>query len=344
MKIKTIFALLCSIVMIGNISVFAHDITEKEMYEYKKSRYTPESDIPIRNGAITFYVQKNFYMLDYNIVPELSIMMKENKKGILQHGDIIYFETSRESDKYFTNSDLRIESKGVSVEEVASEREQNHFAIRISRNDEKENAFIRINFDADLKGISNSENENLPVFSLWLNTDNTKLNNLFAKEEKQNILLLNDFLEVLSTKMSSEMIKENRQRKLEIQFPDMVFLVDDKNMKWNDDIKQLKQAVYINENGTAMICFDDFINIAKQLENIGVKVLQENNVYSITAGENDIVINIESGDVNTQEKTLKNILEQKNGMYYISLREFANLFGMGERIYWHRWDKTIHIK
>lgn len=344
MKIKVLFALLCSIVMMWNIPVLAYDMTEEELYEYRRPQYTPETNVTIRDGEITFYIQRNFYMMNYSVVPELSIMLKESEKGILQDGDIIYFETSREDDKYFTNSDLRIESKGVSVEEVLSEREQNHFAIRISRNDEKENAFIRINFDANLKGFSNDDAENLPVFSLCLNTDNTKTNNLFAKEYKQNILLSYNFLKVLNEEMSLKLMKEDRQRELEVQFPDMVFLVDDKNMQWNNDIKQLKQAVYINENGTAMICFDDFIDIAKQLENIGVKVLQKNNMYFITAGENDIVINVESGDVNIQEKVLKNILEQKDGAYYISLREFANLFGMGERIYWHRWDKTIHIK
>lgn len=344
MKIKVLFALLCSIVMMWNIPILAYDMTEEEMYEYRRPQYTPETNVTIRDGEITFYIQRNFYMMNYSVVPELSIMLKESEKGILQDGDIIYFETSREDDKYFTNSDLRIESKGVSVEEVLSEREQNHFAIRISRNDEKENAFIRINFDAKLKGVSNEDVENLPVFSLYLNTDSTKSNNLFAKEYKQNILLSNNFLKVLNEEMSLKLMKEDRQRELEVQFPDMVFLVDDKNMQWNNDIKQLKQAVYINENGTAMICFDDFIDIAKQLENIGVKVLQKNNMYFITAGENDIVINVESGDVNIQEKVLKNILEQKDGAYYISLREFANLFGMGERIYWHRWDKTIHIK
>ena len=144
--------------------------------------------------------------------------------------------------------------------------------------------------------------------------------------------------------MSLKLIKETRQRELVVQFPDMIFFVDNKNMKWNEDTKQLKQAVYINEKGTAMICFDDFIDIARQLQNIGVKVWQENDIYYIMAGENDITINMKNGDINIQEKVLKNILEQKDGAYYISLREFANLFGMGERIYWHRWDKTIHIK
>lgn len=94
---------------------------------------------------------------------------------------------------HFTNSDLRIETRGFFVEEVLSEREQNHFAIRILRNDEEENAFIKINFDAKLKDVSNEDVENLSVFSLYLNTDNTKANNLFAKEYKQNIFLLSGF-------------------------------------------------------------------------------------------------------------------------------------------------------
>ena len=344
MKIKVLFALLCSIVMMWNILVLAYDMTEEELYEYRRPRYTPEKDVAIRDGEITFYIQRNYYMMNYSVVPELSIRLKESEKGLLQEGDIIYFETSKDGDKYFTNSDLRIETRGFFVEEVLSEREQNHFAIRILRTDEEENAFIRINFDAKLKGVSNEDVENLPVFSLYLNTDSTKSNNLFAKEYKQNILLSNNFLKVLNEEMSLKLIKETRQRELVVQFPDMIFFVDNKNMKWNEDTKQLKQAVYINEKGTAMICFDDFIDIARQLQNIGVKVWQENDIYYIVAGENDITINMKNGDINIQEEVLKNVLEQKDGAYYISLREFANLFGMGERIYWHRWDKTIHIK
>ena len=72
---------------------------------------------------------------------------------------------------------------------------------------------------------------------------------------------------------------------------------------------------------------------------------QRNKQYDITAGKNQYVIDIENCCIQKQQgEIIQNALEQKEGVYYISLREMARLFDKGEDIYWHRWDKTIHIK
>ncbi len=347
MTIKKFFILLCSMLMLWNVLVFAYDITEKEKQSYcSGTRYAPEQkDIEVRNGIVTIYSRKNATMLGYDIVPQLSISLKESEKGILKDGDILYFEISKEANRYVESKNLHIETKGLIAKEVLTEKKQNQFAVAISRSDENEKGFIRIYFDAEVKGISNNEKENLPVFSLWLNTDSSKQNNLFSNENRENILLIDDFLEVWSTEKSEQVIQENRQRVLEIQLPSMIFYVGESNMKWWDSIKQLTQPVYINSSGVAMLCFDDFINISKQLEDIGVIVEQRNKQYDITAGKNQYVIDIENCCIQKQQgEIIQNALEQKEGVYYISLREMARLFGKGEDIYWHRWDKTIHIK
>ncbi len=347
MTIKKFFIILCSMLILGNTTVFAYNITEKEIQDYRSGKhYAPkQKEIEVNNGIITFYSRKNSNLLGYDIVPQLSIFLEEEEKGLLKDGDILYFEISKEGNSYVESKNFHIETKGLTTKEVLTERKQNQFAIAISRNDENEKGFIRIDFDANVKGISNNEKENLPVFSLWLNTDSSKQNNLFSNENRENILLIDDFLEVWSTEKSTEVIQQNRQTKLEIQFPPMIFYVGEKNMKWWDNVKQMTQPVYINSLGTVMLCFDDFINIAKQLEDIGVTIQKQNNQYYMTAGRNQYVIDIEKCCIQNEEKeVIQNALEQKDDVYYISLREFANLFGKGEDIYWHRWDKTIHIK
>lgn len=347
MTIKKFFVVLCTTLIIWSIPVFAYDITEKEIQDYRSGyHYAPkQKEVEVNNGIITFYSRKNSNMLGYDIVPQLSIFLEEEEKGLLKDGDILYFEISKEGNSYVESKNLHIETKGLTAKEVLTERKQNQFAVAISRSDENEKGFIRIDFDAEVKGISDNENKNLPVFSLWLNADNSKQNNLFSKQNNENILLMNDFLEVWSTEKSTEVIQENRQIKLEVQFPPMIFYVGENTMKWWDSVKQMTQPVYINSLGTAMLCFDDFINIAKQLEDIGVTVQKQNNQYYMTAGKNQYVIDLEKCLIqNEKGEMIQNALEQKEGVYYISLREIARLFGKGEYIYWHRWDKTIHIK
>ncbi len=225
MTIKKFFIILCSMLILGNTTVFAYNITEKEIQDYRSGKhYAPkQKEIEVNNGIITFYSRKNSNLLGYDIVPQLSIFLEEEEKGLLKDGDILYFEISKEGNSYVESKNFHIETKGLTTKEVLTERKQNQFAIAISRNDENEKGFIRIDFDANVKGISNNEKENLPVFSLWLNTDSSKQNNLFSNENRENILLIDDFLEVWSTEKSTEVIQQNRQTKLEIQFPPMIF-------------------------------------------------------------------------------------------------------------------------
>ena len=97
MTVKKFFILLCSMLMLWNVPVFAYDITEKEKQSYcSGTRYAPEQkDIEVRNGIVTIYSRKNATMLGYDIVPQLSISLKESEKGVLKDGDILYFEISK---------------------------------------------------------------------------------------------------------------------------------------------------------------------------------------------------------------------------------------------------------
>lgn len=339
MNAKGFCILLCSIVVFWSIPIFADCSSPERQYI--------EKQVDIRNEILTFNTIVQKHEIGYRCYPGLSISIKESRAGLLRDGDVIYFKTGtgKNDDKYLEVMDIDITAKGVTAKEIKlPEGNENCFAIRISR--ENKNSFAQIaqidmQFLGDFYGVS-YEDEYTPTFSLYLDADKTKENNLFSGE--QDILLNERFLTITGGVAEREQRDNEVQQKLKEGLPSMIFSTDSYTAILGTEKISLNHSVYINEKGTAMICFDDFIDIARQLQNIGVKVWQENDIYYIMAGENDITINMKNGDINIQEKVLKNILEQKDGAYYISLREFANLFGMGERIYWHRWDKTIHIK
>ncbi len=94
MTIKKFFIILCSMLILGNTTVFAYNITEKEIQDYRSGKhYAPkQKEIEVNNGIITFYSRKNSNLLGYDIVPQLSIFLEEEEKGLLKDGDILYFE------------------------------------------------------------------------------------------------------------------------------------------------------------------------------------------------------------------------------------------------------------
>ena len=68
-SIKKFFALLCSILIIWNVPVFAGcAVMEEQQYI--------EKQINVRDGSITFWTKGEPYLLDYRCLPELYITIK----------------------------------------------------------------------------------------------------------------------------------------------------------------------------------------------------------------------------------------------------------------------------
>ena len=61
MTIKKFFIILCSMLILGNTTVFAYNITEKEIQDYRSGKhYAPkQKEIEVNNGIITFYSRKD---------------------------------------------------------------------------------------------------------------------------------------------------------------------------------------------------------------------------------------------------------------------------------------------
>lgn len=340
-SIKKFFVLLCSVLVIWNVPVFAGcGIMEEQGYI--------EKQIKVRDGSITFWTKGESYLLDYRCLPELYITIKESKPGILKDGDIIYFETSKHNEKYFSVNGLNIESEGVYAKEVkTTEKESdNCIAIAISRSNNKKQGVIKIQTTPYLYGIDSNETENLPTFSLWIDADKIKENNLFSEE--QNILLNECFMNVLSSEEAAMLLQTQEQEKLEKEFPKLTFTVGKDNMMWGNTKRELEHPIYINQNGSAMISLEYLVYIAQNLEDIGVRIYDyhdndNGDSYVIYAGKSLHKIFVEKCSIKNDEKTFENVLEQKDGIYYISLRWAAKILSIKDRIVWNDEQKIITL-
>ncbi len=340
-SIKKFFAMLCSILIIWNVPVFAGcAVMEEQQYI--------EKQINVRDGSITFWTKGEPYLLDYRCLPELYITIKESKPGVLKDGDVIYFETSKDNERYFVINDFSIESDGVYAKEVKITKKEldNHIAIRISRGDTKKQGVIKIYTTPYLYGIDSNETENLPTFSLWLDVDKTKENNLFSGE--QNILLNECFMDVLSSKEAAIFVQAQSQSELEKKFPKLTFTVGENSLMWGSTQRELEYPIYINQNGSAMISLEYLVYIAQNLENIGVRIYdyhdnQNGNSYIVYAGKSSHKIFVEKSAIQNDEGIFENVLEQKDGVNYISLRWVAKIFSIENRIVWNDEQKTITL-
>ena len=109
MKLSRFFVVVCASMIMCNVVTFASEQnTEQQKYV--------EKQFNIRNGRITFITKSEEHTSNCRCQPELEIIIKENKPGVLKNGDIIYFETSRYGETYTVNEHLNIESKGVYAE------------------------------------------------------------------------------------------------------------------------------------------------------------------------------------------------------------------------------------
>ncbi len=340
-SIKKFFVLLCIIIMMWNVPVFASCVFMEEQ-EYI------EKQINVRDGSITFWTKGEPYLLDYRCLPELYITIKESKPGILKDGDIIYFETSKHNEKYFSVNGLNIESEGVYAKEVkTTEKESdNCIAIAISRSNNKKQGVIKIQTTPYLYGIDSNETENLPTFSLWLDADKTKENNLFSEE--QNILLNECFMDVLSSKEAAIFVQAQSQSELEKKFPKLTFTIGENSLMWGSTQRELEHTIYINQNGSAMISLEYLVYIAQNLEDIGVRIYdyhdnQNGDSYIVYAGESSHRIFVEKSAIQNDEGIFENVLEQKDGINYISLRWVAKIFSIENRIVWNDEQKTITL-
>lgn len=321
MKIKKILVILCSIVMVWNITVFANE------QNIEQQKYI-EKQFDIRNGTITFTTKSEEYQSNCRCQPELEIIIKESKPGILKNGDVIYFETSRYGDTYIVNEYLNIESKGVYVEEQNQNNKQkdNHIALCISRNNTEELAEIKVHYNAYLKGNYDTEK----VFSLKLDTDRTKKQNLFSG--KQEIMLNENYLKVLC------------DDKEEQKYPTFVFYTTENFMLWGNEKKTLQYHVYINEKNTAMISIYDFINILKNLDSMVIGQFDNGDIV-ISSMQDRYVISPKNQSI-MKNGVLKEyfIMEKReNDVNYISLKTVANILYKEDSIVWDNNTKTITI-
>lgn len=339
--IKKFFALLCIIIMIWNVPAFASCVFMEEQGYIEKQ-------INVRDGSITFWTKGEPYLLDYRCLPELYITIKESKPGVLKDGDVIYFETSKHGERYFDADGCHIESEGVYAKEVkTTEKESdNHIVIRISRSNNKKQGVIKIRMTPYLYGINSNETENLPTFSLWLNADKTKENNLFSGE--QNILLNECFMDILSSEESARFVQAQNQKEIEKGFPKLTFTVGKDYMIWGNTQRKLEHPIYINQYGSAMISLEYLVYIAQNLEDIGVRIYdyhdnQNGDSYIVYAGESSHRIFVEKSAIQNDEGIFENVLEQKDGINYISLRWVAKIFSIENRIVWNDEQKTITL-
>ena len=257
--IKKFFVLLYIIIMIWNVPAFASCVVMEEQGYIEKQ-------INVRDGSITFWTKGEPYLLDYRCLPELYITIKESKPGVLKDGDVIYFETSKHGERYFDADGCHIESEGVYAKEVkTTEKESdNHIVIRISRSNNKKQGVIKIRMTPYLYGINSNETENLPTFSLWLNADKTKENNLFSGE--QNILLNECFMDILSSEEAARFVQAQNQKEIEKGFPKLTFTVGKDYMIWGNTQRKLEHPIYINQYGSAMISLEYLVYIAENLK------------------------------------------------------------------------------
>ena len=346
MSIKKIFALLCSIAVFWSIPVFADCGNTERQYI--------EKQVDIRNETLTFTTIIQKHEIGYRCYPGLSIMIKESRTGILKDGDVIYFKTgtAKNDNKYLKVMDIDITAKGVTAKEIKlPEENENCFAIRISR--ENKNSFAQIaqidmQFLGDFYGVS-YEDEYTPTFSLYLDADKTKENNLFSGE--QDILLNERFLTITGGVAEREQRDNEVQQKLKEGLPGMIFSPDSHTAILGTEKISLKHSVYINEKGTAMLSLEDFEFIMNQLNDIGASVRHhvfndgKENIYSVTAGKNDYMIQYEKNiiDFAYNNENIKNVLEEKNGVGYIPLRVIAKMLDMENYIYWDNNTKIITI-
>lgn len=325
MKIKRILVALCSIMLFWSIPVFA----EQQNIE----QYT-EKQVSIRNGILTFTVKNEEHKKDCRCYPTMDITIKEDKAGILKDGDIIYFETSRQGEVYCINEYLHIETKGLSAEEVKKEeipqKKENEFAVRISRKNTNEPAEIKIHSDIYV----GRQCDIGTIFSLQLNTDRTKKNNLFSGIEEQNIVLNEQFLKIVPFSTGIELMG---------QFPKLSFTANKNAMFWNGAKVQLKHNVFINEKGIAMISFDDYIELSEKLYQIGFEKMKEEDNIKV---HNKLLEYIKQDRVKDNIKTttlFQTVLDKKEDIYYVSLRTVAMIWNRQHNIAWNDDTKTITI-
>lgn len=338
MKLKRLFSVLCVVVMIWSVPVFACGSNSGP-------RYT-EKQVDIRNAKITFISRTEEHKVGYRCYPVLDIHIKENQAGVLQDGDVIYFETSKVGKKYVASSTLDIEAKGLTVEEVSNETE-NHFAIRISRGNKRELAQIDIRFEGELSGDKYTERD-APTFSLFLNVDKTKEKNLFAGEE--NILLNKEFLVLISETLEREKQIAEKKQNFKKLFPNMTFSIGTNQMIWKEEQTQLKYPVYINQNNIAMLSMEDFLEIIKslnQMEKIGqiiIKPYDDQNGYSIINEMYLYKINFDDFSIVHNGIIRRDIIiEKENDVYFISVRGVAEILGVENGVVWDDSRKTISI-
>ncbi len=90
---------------------------------------------------------------------------------------------------------------------------------------------------------------------------------------------------------------------------------------------------------------------SNQLNDIGASIRHhvfndgKENIYSVTAGKNDYMIQYEKNiiDFAYNNESIKNVLEEKNGVGYIPLRVIAKMLDMENHIYWDNNTKIITI-
>lgn len=320
MKLSRFFVVVCASMIMCNVVTFASEQnTEQQKYV--------EKQFDIRNGRITFITKSEEHTSNCRCQPELEIIIKENKPGVLKNGDVIYFETSRYGETYTVNEHLNIESKGVYAEEQQiNEQKDNHIAICISRNHTEELAEIKIHYNVYLKGNYDTDK----IFSLKLDTDRTKRQNLFSG--KQQMVLNENYLKILC---------DDKEKQT---FPTLVFYTEKNLMLYNNEKKTLKYYVYINQKNTAMISIYDFIDIVENLGKMVVRQFDDGDVV-ISSMQNIYVISPKNQSVmkNGVLKEYDLIEKGENNVYYISLKTIADILGKQNAVVWNENTKTITI-
>ena len=162
---------------------------------------------------------------------------------------------------------IDITTKGVTAKEIKlPEGNEDCFAISISRGSKNSLAEIDIKFSSEFHGVTYKD-EYMPTFSLYLNADNTKENNLFSGE--QDILLNGQFLIVTGGDAEIERQQHERHQKFKNGLPNMLFSTESNTMTLGTEKIILKHNVYINKKGVAMLSLEDFESIMNQLNDIG---------------------------------------------------------------------------
>ncbi len=350
MKTKRVLAILCSVVMVWSVTVFADCGTTKQQYIQKQ--------VDIRNEILTFTTMTQEHDIGYRCFPEMFISIKENHAGVLHDGDIIYFKTAtgEYDNKYLKALGIDITAKGVTAKEIKlPEGNEDCFAVSISRGSKNSLAEIDIKFSSEFHGVTYKD-EYMPTFSLYLDADNTKENNLFSGE--QDILLNGQFLIVTGGDVEIERQQHKKHQKFKNGLPNMLFSTESNTMTLGTEKIILKHNVYINEKGVAMLSLEDFESIMNQLNDIGASAEHifyhdddnyEKDWYDITAGRIYCSIYCEENRINFDydkgynKPTIENVLEEKNGVFYIPLRVIAKILDMENHINWDNHTKAITI-